>query len=126
MNGETLLYRQIHPHFIVEGEAQSVAFRPSRKDRCCLSVYDSDKITAEEAWRHFTSTLKLKSGGIMAVTVDECHKMGLKVDPDYKPYPTHVSINFGTSNKSRIRVLSEYLITVACARGWIFGPIPDN
>ncbi len=42
MTGATLLLRQIHPHFVQDGFASSVAFRPNEADNGLMSVYDGD------------------------------------------------------------------------------------
>ncbi len=75
MNGNTLLYRQINPHLIINGRVGSRAFRPSHKPRH-LSVYNGDQITARGAWLHYTSTFQHESIGVMAVIVDECERVG--------------------------------------------------
>ena len=40
MNDDTLLYRQVHPSWIVDGVATSLTFLPSRQHQYLLSVYD--------------------------------------------------------------------------------------
>ena len=121
MDGKTQLYRQIHPQFVKEGRATSQAFRPSSDDPCRMSADDSSRITAENAWRQFTSQFHNESYGVMAVTADECRSMDLKVDPDYVPYPSHVSIHFDASGRSK-KAVSKYLRAAASSRGWIFSP----
>ena len=120
MNGETQLYRQIHPNFVKEGRATSIAFRPSSRDPYHLSVYDGDQITAQEAWQHYTSTLDKESSGVMAVTVNECAHMNLGVVDDHIPYKEHAFIEFGGSTKSQIKKISKNLRVVAQNRGWLF------
>jgi len=119
MNGKTRLYRQIHPRFVNEGHIGSQAFRPPSGDPR-LSVYDGDQITAEEAWRHYTSIVKCESGGVMAVIVDECTHMGLDVVPDPEPYKEHALIDFGKATNRQIRKASQRLRAAAVQRGWLF------
>ena len=119
MNGKTRLYRQIHPRFVNEGHIGSQAFRPPSGDPR-LSVYDGDQITAEEAWRHYTSIVKCESGGVMAVIVDECTHMGLNVVPDPEPYKEHALIDFGKATNRQIRKASQRLRAAAVQRGWLF------
>ncbi len=126
MNGETQLYRQIHPNFVREGRAGSRAFRPSSRDPCRLSVYDGDQITAKKAWQHYTSTLHKESSGVMAVTVNECTRMNLDVVDDHIPYEEHAFIEFGNSTKSQIKRISKNLRVVAQTRGWLFSSNPDS
>ena len=40
MNDDTLLYRQVHPNWTVDGGISWQAFRPTPKDEGLLSVYD--------------------------------------------------------------------------------------
>ena len=55
MTGATLPVRQIHPNFVQDGFASSVAFRPNESDKGLMSSYDGDLITAEASWTHYTS-----------------------------------------------------------------------
>ena len=48
MNDQTLLFRQAHPNFVVEGMLTSQAFTPFPKDQGNLSVYDGDQLRSEE------------------------------------------------------------------------------
>ena len=72
MNDSTLLHRQVHPSFLdSHGETTSQAFRPTPKDSNKLSVYDGSLITAEDAWKHYTNILNLRSIGAVSVAVGE-------------------------------------------------------
>ena len=127
MNSNTNLYRQIHPSFIKNGgHIMSRAFHPSPNDPCRLSVYDGDQITAEKAWRHYTSTLKRESSGVMAVTMAQCNYMNLKVVPDPHPYKEHAFVDFSSLTKKQRKKMSQDLRTVAKRRGWLFRPNSDN
>jgi hypothetical protein len=81
MTGATLLFRQIHPNFVQDGFASSVAFRPNESDEGLLSVYNCDLITAEASWAHYTTVSKKRSAGTTAVTVDECAAEDLPACP---------------------------------------------
>ena len=61
----TLLLRQVNPSWLQSGRITSQVFKPTLKDNNRLSVYDGDKITAREAWEHFTINMGLKSVGVM-------------------------------------------------------------
>ena len=90
MNEETLLYRQIHPDWIRDGNVTSQAFRPTPKDIGMLSVYDGDRITAISTWERHTGQ-GMESSGMLAVTKEECESLGLRVVPDPLPEsPEHV------------------------------------
>ena len=73
MNEDTLLYRQVSPSWLVNGDFTSQTFLPTRKDNGFLSVYDGDRITAEDSWRHFVGALGRPSAGVAAVSVAECN-----------------------------------------------------
>jgi hypothetical protein len=120
MTGITLLLRQIHPSFVQAGRVTSQAFRPTPKDESLLSVYDSDQITAEHSWLHFTSQKDCRSVGVMAVTVDECAAEALSTRPDPEPFPEHVVIDFMGLTNNQCEKKSKKLKTKAEARGWLY------
>lgn len=118
MNDETLLLRQVHPSWAQNGRISSQVFRPTPKDGKRLSVYDGDQVTPEQAWRHFTEELELRSIGVVAVTVEECAARELPVIPDPRPFKAHVLIDFAGLSDNAIRKKAKYLKTAAEARGW--------
>lgn len=117
MNDSTLLHRQVHPSFVREGRITSQVFKPTPKDKSCLSVYDGDQITAEDAWRYYTSKQNFQSVGVMAVTVAECLSENLKVRSDPNPFPEHVLIDFADALRSP-QSAAQKLSKVARQRGW--------
>ena len=122
MNDDTLLYRQVHPSWIVDGVATSLTFLPSRRHQYLLSVYDGDKIDPEAAWHHYHSKLGLASAGVLGVSVAECNDLQLPARPDPAPFPEHAVINFtGLSNSKRERK-ADRLKAAANERGWLFCP----
>ena len=130
MNDATLLYRQVNPNFIRidphtrQERCTAQAFYPSAQDQK-LSVYDGDRITAENSWRHFTNSSGLKSGGVVAVTVQDCRALELPVIPDGIPYPEHVSIDFAAlRSRNQIVTKAKLLRAAADKYGWQFRPDP--
>ncbi len=91
---DTLLLRQIHPHFVQNGRVGSLAFRPFPKDKGLLSVYDGDMISFEESWIHYTATQNLKSDGVMAVQVRECAAVQLPACSSPEVFAEHAHIDF--------------------------------
>src|SRR5690606_36281934 len=77
-DGAELLHRHVHPSWMVDGEPASLAFRPSKKDEGRLSVDRGALATAEQAFLHHTSTLKLDAVGTWSFTVEEATAAGLK------------------------------------------------
>ena len=85
-----------------------------------LSVYDGDEINAASSWEHYNSQ-GLSSDGVIAVTIEECECLGLKVVSDPQPgSPHHVLIEFGRLSRSRAKRVAQRLTAAAIARGWLF------
>ena len=121
MNNETMLYRQVHPIWIQQGQVTSQVFRPTPKDKKQLSTYDGDQITAENAWQHFTNTLSCLSLGVVGVTVEECQHHNLDTIPDPKTFREHVLIDFTSHDtENQIKKISKLLRLVAYNRGWLY------
>lgn len=120
MNAETLLLRQIHPNWIQEGRVSSQAFRPTPKDENKLSAYDGDRMAPEVSWRHYTTELKLRSVGVMAITQGQCAEQSLPVVPDGIPFPEHVLIDFSGMNKKTVERTAKVLTGYARTRGWLY------
>lgn len=125
MNPGTLLYRQVHSSWIRGEMPTSQAFTPTPKDEMKLSVYDGDEISAVSSWEHY-SRQGLSSDGIVAVSVEDCENLGLKVIPDPKPgSPHHALIDFGQLTRGQVKRVAQRLTATALSRGWQFRPI-DN
>ena len=108
MTEQTELLRQVHPNFIQNGEVASIAFRPNENDKGHLSVYDGDMIMPERSFKHYTETQKLKSAGVLAVTVGEC--ASLELDAASSPLPNfdeHAHIDFSGCDKKQERSKSK-------------------
>lgn len=113
-----MLHRQVNPSWIQNNRVTSQAFKPTPKDKGLLSVYDGDKITAEEAWEHFTTTLKFESVGSLALTVRECSDNELPVEPKPEQFPEHVVINFTAFGGNQVEKKAKKLRSIADTRGW--------
>ena len=121
MNSHTLLWRQIHPNFVREGEVSTQAFRPSNgKD--LMSFHDGDQISAEAAWRRHTNDYGLQSIGVLSATVQECEGEYVDVNLDGNPDPEHVSVSFERKSKGERKTISKHLRDFALTRGWQVGP----
>lgn len=122
MNRSTLLYRQVNPGWVINGDVNSQTFMPTKKDEGLLSVYDGDKITPNASWRHFNNYLGFDSAGVVAVSVAECEDLQLPAIPDPTPFPEHAVIDFtGLSRRMRERK-ADSLKMAANARGWLYRP----
>lgn len=120
MKKDTLLYRQVNPSFIQNGEPSSQVFSPTPKDEKKLSVYDGELISAENSWKHFTNTLGLASKGTLAVTVIECEDEDLTVLPDPENFKEHTLIDFTQCSKNQIKSKAKKLKQKAMARDWCY------
>ena len=120
MNNDTPLHRQVHPNWVVAGGVSSQAFMPTRKDQGLLSTYNGDMISPLDSFEHYTTTLGLRSAGVMDVTVEECRELQLPVYQDPQPdFDEHTVIDFtGLSRRMRERK-ADSLRTSANRRGWI-------
>ena len=74
MKASTLLLRQVHPNFFPNGVLSSQAFVPFPKDEGKLSVYDSEMISVEEAYKHYTEDLGNQSSGVWGITCLEVER----------------------------------------------------
>lgn len=121
-----LLYRQIHPDFVVDKKATLRAFKPT-KSNPNVSVYDGSMIDARPAWEHYTQTLRLKSAGVMAVSDAECESQDLTVTSDPKPsFREHMLIRFDGLSKSAIKEAVRSLTADANERKWCYNPADDG
>ena len=119
MNDDTLLFRQVHPDFIDGGEPTTQAFKGNSNSQDRLSVYDGDKITAEDSWRHYVGSLKKRSAGVVAVTVGECRAAKLNIRPDSSSeFPEHVLIELGEMTRGERKNVAADLTDIAKKRGW--------
>ena len=119
MKDDTLLYRQVHPNCIQNGEITRLAFIPSRNHDKQLSVYNGELITAKDAWEHHTTEYGYESVGVVAVSCGECGEQNLPVTPDPDTFPSHAIISFQhhTTTQIKRRIASE-LAAYARERGW--------
>lgn len=124
MNDSTLLHRVIKPDWLLQdGRVSSQAFRPTKSDEGLLSVYDGDKISAEESHVHYIKDpSKPVPIGVLAVSVQDCVETDLPVRPDPETFPEHVLIDFRKFGTNQIKRKSRKLCSVAMDRGWQFRP----
>lgn len=121
---EELIWRNVNPSWIDNGEVSSQAFRPTPKDKKQLSGAREDAVSAAEHFVEFTQKLGLDSVGVWAVTVDESHSASLRciydadapTAPD--PCPTgHTYIDYRDHGNSKIRKIGSTLRDFAEGRG---------
>jgi hypothetical protein len=118
MNQTTLLLRQAHPNFVVDGQPSSQAFMPFPKDEGNLSVYDGDQVSAAEAFEHYTKTLILQSHSVWAVSKEEADGEGVPASPDpLENFPAHAKLEFTKVSEKTWRKVAKQLKILAAKRG---------
>ncbi len=126
MTNDTLLLRQVNPSWVQAGRITSQVFKPTRKDKNRLSVYDGDQISPADSWTHYTDQLGHKSVGVVAVTVAECQKHELSAVSDPGPFQEHAVIEFDNCSSSQIEKKAKHLKKAAEVRGWQYRMEADN
>lgn len=117
------LYRQVHPHWIVDGEPSSQAFKPTKKDAGMLSVALGSKTTAEDAFLHHTHVLNLASGGTWAVTAGEVAAVELDCfEQPLENNHAHGFIDFRNFGRKAVETKAKLLLAKARARGCVYQP----
>jgi len=123
MKADSLLLRQVHPHFFPDGQLSSQAFFPFPKDNGKLSVYDGNLISPVESFVHYTQKLGYQSVGVWGISNGEVLATGLRSAQDPLPdSPAHALINFGKASNKECRKLAKKLKALALARGILHEP----
>ena len=125
MKDDTLLHRQVNPAWTqgslisVQNFISSQTFTPTKKDNECLSVYNGEVFSPEEAFHHFTQ-MGLLSAGTVSVTIKECQETGLSVHENNNPFPGHCCIDYKGLTSGQKKVKASRLRDYACLRDWTF------
>ncbi|MFN3589618.1 MAG: hypothetical protein ACK4UP_09555 [Spirosomataceae bacterium] len=122
MDKETLLFRQVHPSWMVgdmisQQVFSSQTFKPTPKDGGLLSVYNGKVFDAYTAYEHFTSQ-EHPSVGVVAVTPNECDTIPVPVMEDNHPFEGHCSLDYRQLSGSSIKRAASTLKAFAQHRGW--------
>lgn len=121
MTPETILLRQVHPHFAPNGELTSQAFYPFPKDEGKLSVYDGDQISPRESFEHYADVMQKESVGVWGVSNAEVSDVGLdSANTPLPNSPAHAHIDFEERNEKSCRRLAKRLKSAALDRGCLF------
>lgn len=134
MQDNTLLHRQVHPAFVQDNQLSSQVFEtqltniatgitsqvfaPTPKDNNQLSVYNGDKFTAEQAYRHYI--LQLESVGVVSVTVEETNSIQLECVENNTPFNGHSYIDFAQLSANQVKSKAKILKNLANKRNWTF------
>ena len=122
MDKDTLLFRQVHPSWVVgdtmsQQTFSSQTFKPTPKDEGLLSVYNGEVSNAYAAYEHFTAQ-GLPSAGSVAVTPAECDTIPVPVIEDNHPFEGHCSMDYRALSSNAIKKTAATLKQYAQNRGW--------
>lgn len=121
-----VLFRQIHPSSIHDGEPSSDRFRPSQRDSNRLSVDRSSLTSAEDAHRLYTSSGR-KSAAVYGLTVGEfkaetipCKEAPILNHARLPDNSAHSLADYSAHEKRGQKILALRLKQLAIARGCLF------
>ncbi|MFM0454150.1 hypothetical protein PQR21_27530 [Paraburkholderia nemoris] len=123
-----VLFRQIHPNFIDDGEPSSDRFRPSEKDANMLSVDRSAVITADISHALYTSN-GLASAAVFGLTVGEfaqetvtCVEDPIDATDTTAANPAHALADYSAHTLKQQKLIAKKLKRAAIARGRLHPP----
>lgn len=126
-----VLFRQIHPDLMQDGEPASSSFRPKESDKNKLSVDRGALTTAAAAFDLFTSN-GYTSVAVYGVSIAEftmcaipCEADPLPATEEKKANPAHALANFEEFGGSKQKTLAKRIKQAAIARG-ILHPKADD
>ena len=124
-----ILFRQIHPNHMSNGNPSSDRFRPTPNDAGKLSVDRSAIVSAAESYHNYINNGRA-SAAVFGVSVGECLEEQLPSFEDpieesatSKANPAHAVIDFGAFSGKDCRVIGRRLQLKASARGQLH-PLP--
>lgn len=118
-----LLFRQIHPNFIQNGQIGSPAFCPTPKDDNKLSV-DRSSMTTPQASRQLFVSNGGKSQGVYALSVEEfqqenltCQADPIEAEDNKLANPAHAIADYSAHSQKEQKNKAKRLKLKAMARG---------
>lgn len=128
-NGGEVLFRQVHPSFIHDGEPSSQPFLPTAKDDGKLSV-DRSTLTSAEASHALFTRNGHRSAAVYGLTVSEFGSEQLDCFPDpleaaegQFPNPAHAHADYSPHPVNQHKVKAKRLKQKAVTRGRLY-PVP--
>jgi hypothetical protein len=119
VTNENILFRQIHPSWVIDDNVSSQAFKPTPKDDKKLSVYNGNEFSAEESFEHFTKQ-SLMSAGVLGVTDEEFDKEQLPRIPDDEAFKGHVLVDYSACSKNEVEKKAKRIRDIALKRSWLY------
>jgi len=126
-----VLFRQIHPDLMQDGEPSSSNFRPKESDEDKLSVDRGALTTAAAAFDLFTSN-GYTSVAVYGISIAEftAHAIPCEEDPlpakeGKKANPAHALANFEKFGGSKQKTLAKRIKQAAIARGILYPKVDE-
>lgn len=123
-----VLFRQIHPSFLQDGEPSSDRFRPSERDEGKLSLDRSSITTAGESHSLYTDNGN-SSAAVFGVAVGEFRAQSVECESDplpeegkLKANPAHALADFAPHDLKKQKTIAKRLKRDAIARGQLHPP----
>ncbi len=123
VDGAEMLFRQIHPDLIQDGEPASSAFRPKEADENMLSVDRSALTTPQGAFDLYTAN-GFTSAAVYGVSVGEFETNGIACEEDplvatdqLAANPAHALASFNGYGSNKQKTLAKRIKLAAVARG---------
>lgn len=125
-NLDEVLFRQIHPNFIHDGEPASDRFKPQPSDEGCMSVDRSSLTDVASSYKLYTSTGS-QSAAVFGVTVEEfgsesveCREDPLGATATTPANPAHALADYTPHEERKWKLISKRLTQKAKARGRLY------
>lgn len=120
---DEVMFRQVHPDFIQQGEPSSCRFRPQSNDEGKLSIDRGSLTTAPQSYALYSSTGKL-SAAVFGVSVGEFGNHGVTVHSDpteatesHPANDAHALADYTSHSPSNQKTIGKRLKRDSVARG---------
>lgn len=116
-DAEEVLFRQIHPNFIHNGQPASDRFKPQPNDAGMMSV-DRGSLTTASASHALYTKAGSQSAAVFGVSVSEFGEEGIRCEENVLlENPAHAVANFNPHPAYEHKNISKRLTRKAVARG---------
>ncbi len=123
VDGEEILFRQIHPNSLQSGEPGSDRFRPTPADMNLLSTDRESMTTAAASHSLYTSTGRL-SAAVFGLSVSEfdrenieCTEAPVEKSEDQPENRAHALADYSSHSDKAQKLVAKRLKRLAVARG---------
>ena len=125
-DGAELLFRQIHPDCMMDGQPGSDRFMPSARDLGRLSLDRSSLTTVSDSYTLYVSSGKL-SCAVFGLTVGEfsaenicCYFDPTELDGEHPANPAHALADYCNHDPKRYKLVAKRLKRIAVERGQLY------